>query len=65
MIKITINVDTSTLAEIRSIASQTGVPYQRLLNRLLKESLIKKDRTSSRLDKLEKEVHRLKKTIAA
>ena len=64
-VKITINVDATTLAKLRSISKETGVPYQRLMNRLLKESLDRKDETETRLEKLEKELKALKEKIAA
>lgn len=42
------------------MAAQTGIPYQRLLNKLLKKGPGKTDSTESRLAKLEKELERLK-----
>lgn len=64
-IKITINIDVATLEKLRQISEETGVPYQRLLNKLLQESLNKSDDTISRLDKLENEVKKLKRKLAA
>ncbi len=64
-IKITINVDEDILLELRQIAYETGTPYQSLLNRFLRESLSAKKFRSSRLDRLEKEVERLKKKLSA
>lgn len=64
-IKITINLDAEILEDLRHRAEKTGVPYQRLLNTLLKESLEGQDEESSRLDKLEKEVANLKKKLSA
>ncbi len=64
-IKITINIDAQTLQTLRSVSEQTGVPYQRLMNRLLKESLERNGDTTSRLSRLEREVKALKKKIAA
>jgi len=64
-VKITININSETLQQLREMAMQTGVPYQRLLNRILKEGLGKSGSTETRLDKIEKELERLKKKLAA
>jgi len=64
-VKITINIDSESLVQLRELAAQSGVPYQRLLNKLVKEGLGKGSSTESRLEKLEKELERLRKKIAA
>jgi predicted DNA binding CopG/RHH family protein len=64
-IKITINIDKDNLEILRAKAAKTGVPYQRLLNRLLNSALQNDAQTESRLDRLEKEISRLKKKIVA
>ncbi len=64
-VKITINIDSESLDQLRELAEQSGVPYQRLLNKILKEGLGKSSATESRLGKLEKELERLKKKLAA
>lgn len=64
-IKITINVDEDILIELRSIAMETGIPYQSLLNKMLKQAMAKKTSEDTRLDRLEREVERLKKKISA
>lgn len=64
-IKITVNLDEDVLSELRQIAIQSGTPYQSLLNRLLREAVSSKKDEGSRLDRLEKEVERLKKKISA
>ena len=64
-IKITINIDAETLTELRAIADQNRIPYQRLINRTLAESLHGKSSSESRLDRIEKELKNLKKKIAA
>ena len=63
-IKITINIDAATLAKFRSMADKSGVPYQRLINRTLSESLIAEAVAQSRLERIEKELKALKKKIA-
>jgi predicted DNA binding CopG/RHH family protein len=64
-VKITINVDKANLDILRAKAAKTGVPYQRLLNQFLSSALQSDDQTESRLDRLEKEITRLKRKIVA
>jgi predicted DNA binding CopG/RHH family protein len=64
-VKITINLDADSLTTLKKEASASGVPYQRLLNRLLKESLTSKHATESRIDRLERELREVKKKLAA
>jgi predicted DNA binding CopG/RHH family protein len=63
-VKITINIDKDSLEILRAKAAATGVPYQRLLNQFLNRALQNDARTESRLDRLEKEITRLKKIVA-
>jgi predicted DNA binding CopG/RHH family protein len=64
-VKITINIDKDNLDVLRVKAADTGIPYQRLLNQYLKKALQSETKTESRLDRLEKEVNRLKHRIVA
>ncbi len=64
-VKITINVDEDILRELRRMADSMGTPYQTLLNKVLKDALLSKIDDGSRLDRLERELERLKKKIAA
>ncbi len=64
-VKITINIDKGNLDILRTQAAKTGVPYQRLLNQFLNKALQNEGQTESRLDRLEKEITRLKKKIVA
>jgi len=64
-VKITINIDKDNLEILRAKAAKTGVPYQRLLNQFLNSALQNDAQTESRLDRLEKEIARLKKKIVA
>lgn len=64
-IKITINIDESSLGRLREIAEETGASYQKLLNQILKDGLVKRTSAESRLERLEKELERLKKKVAA
>jgi predicted DNA binding CopG/RHH family protein len=64
-VKITINIDRGSLEILRAKAVETGVPYQRLLNQFLKRALQTDMETETRLDRLEREVTRLKKKVVA
>lgn len=64
-IKITVNVDEDLLVDLKHMAEETGTPYQSLLNRVLKDAILTKKDEGSRLDRLEREVERLKKKISA
>lgn len=64
-IKITINLEAKSLASLKQDAARTGVPYQRLLNQLLSDTLQKKASDESRLARLEREVRIIKKRFAA
>lgn len=64
-IKITVNVDEDLLTELRQMAEDAGAPYQSLLNKVLKDAVMGKKAEGSRLDRLEREVERLKKKISA
>ena len=58
-VKITINVDRDSLALLRAMAEETGVPYQRLLNTLLKERLKGKETIHLRVARLEQELKKV------
>ncbi|MBZ5499789.1 MAG: BrnA antitoxin family protein [Acidobacteriia bacterium] len=64
-VKITINIDSEALAILRAQSAKTGIPYQRLLNQVLMRALQKDAQTEGRLDRLEKELNRLKRTLVA
>ncbi len=64
-IKITINIDEDVLESVRGKADESGIPYQSLLNRLLREAVEKASGNDSRLEKLEREVQALKKKVSA
>jgi uncharacterized protein (DUF4415 family) len=65
LIKITINIDADSLSAIKSESEETGIPYQRILNSVLRESLKARSKTASRLEKIEKELSAIKKKLAA
>jgi predicted DNA binding CopG/RHH family protein len=64
-IKITINLDEDILTEVKNEAKETGIPYQKLLNRILRHALSEKKDREDRIDRLEKELEKIKKKISA
>jgi len=64
-VKITINVDADSLVKLKALSADSGIPYQRLLNRILRERLSREDTVHPRLDRIEKDLARVKKAIAA
>jgi predicted DNA binding CopG/RHH family protein len=62
-VKITINIDAETLAKVREEADRIGIPYQRLINRKLRESAGSTESDSARLDRLEKEIDEIRRVI--
>ena len=64
-VKITININADTLKKVRSLANKSGMPYQRLINRMLGENLDDTETTESRLEKVEKELRQLKMKLVA
>jgi len=62
-IKITINLDQDLLGVLRTEAARTGVPYQRLINQMLRKAVQQERSMESRLDRLEKRVNKLKRKL--
>lgn len=65
--RITIYIDDDSLSELKRNAAETGAAYQALLNRLLRIALfnVKANPTEVRLRRIERELARIKKKIAA
>lgn len=64
-IKITINIDRDNLSDLKELAQKSGASYQKLLNQILEEGLRNKSDTETRLERLEKELAKIKKKLAA
>jgi uncharacterized protein (DUF4415 family) len=63
-IKITINIDRDILSALRTEAANTGVPYQRLVNRILRKALQNDNEMESRLERLERKLNKLKRKLS-
>jgi hypothetical protein len=62
---ITVNLDMRSLKTLKTVSGTTGIPYRRLLNRLLTTSIPQQDSIRSRLDRLEQELRKIKRHVAA
>ena len=59
------STSTRTASALHETAERTGIPYQRLLNNILKEGFASQRLTEDRLARFEKELARLKKKLVA
>ncbi len=64
-VTITVNLDTESLKALKTRSSKTGIPYQRLLNTVLTTSVTQQESIQSRLDRLEQEIRKIKRRVAA
>ena len=64
-IKITINIDQKSLETLKNMAHTSGASYQKILNEILKIGLEKQNDAETRLQKIEMEIAKLKKKMAA
>ncbi len=64
-VKLTIMIDTKSLHALKEASRRTGVPYQALVGRALKTGLTRQVTTESRLDRLEREVKKMKRILVS
>ena len=66
-IKITVNIDQDIIEALKKRSDSSGIPYQNLLNRMLRTALheTKPNDASNRLDRLERELAAIKKKLTA
>ena len=64
-VKLTIMIDTKSLNTLKEASRRTGMPYQALVSRALKKGLTRRVTMESRLDRLEREVKRMKRILVA
>jgi predicted DNA binding CopG/RHH family protein len=64
-VKITVNVDLKSLHLLKEVSRKTGVPYQTLVSRMLKDTVQGRVTTESRLDRLERELQKMKRMLVA
>ena len=63
-VKITINIEEQP-ARAQKNSGRPAIPYQRILSQVLKEASLEKADAQSRLDRIERELAKLKRQIAA
>ena len=64
-IKITINIDERSLTLLKKISGQSAIPYQQIVRQVLERTAIEKGDAKSRLDRIERELKKLQRQIAA
>lgn len=64
-VTITVNLDTDSLKALKTLSSKTGIPYQRLLNTVLTTNITQQESIQSRLNRLEQELRKIKRHVAA
>jgi len=64
-IKISINFDERSLTFLRKVSGRSALPYQQILSHVLKETTGDTGAAKSRLDRIERELKKLKRRIAA
>lgn len=64
-VTITVNLDTESLKALQTLSKESRIPYQRLLNTVLTSNLTQQESIQSRLDRLEQELRKIKRRVAA
>jgi len=64
-VTITVNLDSGSLKALKTLSRNTGISYQRLLNTLLTTNVTQQESIQSRLNRLEQELRKIKRHIAA
>lgn len=64
-ITITIHLDTASLKSLQRLSKRSGIPYQRLFTMLLANNAAKRDSIQARLDRIEQELRKVKRHVAA
>ncbi|MBI5314781.1 MAG: hypothetical protein HZB34_02285 [Nitrospirae bacterium] len=62
---ITANLDSDSLKALKTLSRNAGIPYQRLLNTLLTTNITQQESIQSRLNRLEQELRKIKRHVAA
>ena len=62
---ITVNLDSDSLKALKIRSRNTGIPYPRLLNTMLTTTVTQQESIQSRLNRLEQELRKIKRHVAA
>lgn len=64
-VTITVTLERESLQALKRLSVKSGIPYQRLFNRLLTTSTARHDTIQGRLTRLEQELRKIKRRFAA
>ena len=64
-VTITVNLDTDSLKALKTLSNKPGIPYQRILNTVLTTNVTQQESIQSRLNRLEQELRKIKRHVAA
>lgn len=65
VITITIHMDSKNLRVLKQASRETGIPYQTLVGQVLRDAVKGEVTIESRLDRLEREVKKLRRILVA
>ena len=64
-VTITVNLDSDSLKALKTLPRNTRIPYQQLLNTMLTTNITQQESIQSRLNRLEQELRKIKRHVAA
>ena len=64
-VTITVNLDMESLKALQTLSKKNGIPYQRLWTTVLTSNLTQQESIQSRLNRLEQELRKIKRRVAA
>lgn len=64
-VTITINLNAADLHRLNTRSKKSALPYQRLLNTLITTTVSQQESIQSRMDRLEQELRKVKRHVAA
>lgn len=64
-VTITVHLGRQSLHALKTLSTSTGIPYQRLLNRLITAGATQQETIQVRLNRLEQELRKIKRRFAA
>lgn len=64
-VTITMNLNAADLHTLNTRSKKSGVPYQRLLSKLITTTVSQQESIQSRMDRLEQELRKVKRYVAA
>lgn len=62
-VRVTIHFDEDLIEKVKKMAQEMSSPYQTLLNRILRDSLLEFEMREDRIRRLEREIEVIKKAV--